>query len=182
MTNVYKRPEKLSMKTQLFEIAVRSLEKGGWKVERVHGSGKSSVRRITRGAESKIVSIRTTQDTWIAFPRVEGDKGWRTLDEVDAVVPVSVDDPHNPKFAKVHLIGGDEMRDRFQPGLCRPQESGAHDFSWAGCMGVAISSGSARPREPYRGGSGFEIPADRHCSADSRVDSRREGNERRGAR
>jgi hypothetical protein len=82
-------------------------------VERVPGSGKSSVRRITKGAVSKKVSIRTTQDTWIAFPRTEKDKGWRTLDEVDLVVPVSVDDPHNPKFGKVHMIDGDEMRDRF---------------------------------------------------------------------
>ena len=113
MTNIFKHSEKVSMKSQLFHIAVEALQKAGWKVERVQGSGKSSVRRITKGAVSKIVSIRTTQDTWIAFPRVENDKGWRTLDEVDAVVPVSVDDRHNPKFAKVHMVDGDEMRDRF---------------------------------------------------------------------
>lgn len=113
MTNIFKHSEKVSMKSQLFHIAVEALQKAGWKVERVQGSGKSSVRRITKGAESKIVSIRTTQDTWIAFPRVENDKGWRTLDEVDAVVPVSVDDRHNPKFAKVHIVDGDKMRDRF---------------------------------------------------------------------
>jgi len=113
MTNIFKGSEKLSMKTQLFNIAVGALEEAGWKVERVQGSGKSSVRRITKGAKSKTVSIRTTQDTWIAFPRIDNDKGWRTLDEVDAVVPVSVDDKDNPKFAKVHMIDGDEMRDRF---------------------------------------------------------------------
>lgn len=113
MTNVYATPEKLSMKAYLFKIAVGALEADGWKVERLQGSGKSSVRRITRGSESKVVSIRTTQDTWIAFPRLEGDSGWRTLDEVDAVVPVSVDDRDNPRFAKVHLVDGDEMRDRF---------------------------------------------------------------------
>jgi hypothetical protein len=113
MTNVYGTPEKASMKKQLFAIAVESLEKAGWKVERVPGSGKSSVRRLTKGGNSKIVSIRTTQDTWIAFPRIEDDTAWRTLSEVDAVVPVSVDDRDAPKFAKVHLIDGDEMRARF---------------------------------------------------------------------
>lgn len=124
MTNVYGSPEKVSMKAQLFKIAVEALEKAGWKVERVQGSGKSSVRRITKGAESKIVSIRTSQDTWIAFPRVAGDKGWRTLDEVGAVVPVSVDDRHNPKFAKVHLIDGDEMRDRFDRAYAARKKAG----------------------------------------------------------
>jgi len=113
MTNVYGTPEKASMKTQLFAIAVQALEKDGWKVERERGSGKSSVRRITKKGQSKLVTIRTSQDTWIAFPRTEGDKSWRTLDDVDAVVPVSVDDRENPKFAKVHLIDGDEVRARF---------------------------------------------------------------------
>jgi hypothetical protein len=112
------------MKSQLFQIAVEALQKAGWKVERVQGSGKSSVRRITKGADSKVVSIRTTQDTWIAFPRIEGDKGWRTLDEVDAVVPVSVDDRHNPKFAKVHLIDGEEMRDRFNRAYAARKKAG----------------------------------------------------------
>jgi hypothetical protein len=124
MTNIFKSPEKVSMKTQLFNIAVDALEKAGWKVERVQGSGKSSVRRITKGAVSKTVSIRTTQDTWIAFPRIGNDKGWRTLDEVDAVVPVSVDDRHNPKFAKVHLIDGDEMRDRFDRAYAARMKAG----------------------------------------------------------
>lgn len=40
----------------------------------------------TKGKDNKVVSIRTTQDRSIAFPRIEGDKNWRTLDEVDAVV------------------------------------------------------------------------------------------------
>jgi len=113
MTNVYKTPEKATMKAQLFAIGVQALEKNGWKVEREQGSGKSSVRRITKNGKSMLVAIRTTQDTWIAFPRTEGDKSWRTLDDVDAVVPVSVDDRENPKFAKVHLIDGDEVRARF---------------------------------------------------------------------
>lgn len=124
MTNVYASPEKVSMKSHLFKTAVEALEGAGWKVERVPGSGKSSVRRITRGAESKVVSIRTTQDTWIAFPRLDDDSGWRTLDEVDAVVPVSVDDRDNPRFVNVHLVDGDEMRDRFNRAYAARKKAG----------------------------------------------------------
>lgn len=124
MTNVYGTPKKMHMKTHLFNIAVEALESAGWKVERILGSGKSSVRRLTKGAASKVVSIRTSQDTWIAFPRLDDDSGWRTLDEVDAVVAVSVDDRHNPKFANVHLIDGDEMRDRFNRAYEARKEAG----------------------------------------------------------
>jgi len=113
MTNVYGTPRKAQLKAQLFGIAVQALEKEGWKVDRERGSGKSSVRRITKDGHSKLVPIRTSQDTWIAFPRTEGDKSWRTLDDVDAVVPVSVDDRENPRFAKVHLIDAYEVRARF---------------------------------------------------------------------
>ena len=158
MTNVFKRPEKVSMKAQLFNIAVEALEKAGWKVERVQGSGKSSVRRITKGAERKTVSIRTTQDTWIAFPRIENDKAWRTLDEVDAVVPVSVDDPHNPKFAKVHLIDGDEMRDRFNRAYAARKKAG-HTIPIGRGVWVSLYLPEARDPVSHVGaGAGLKFP------------------------
>lgn len=124
MTNIFGEAEKIAMKTKLFRAGVMALEQSGYKVERVQGSGKSSVRRIVKGTESKVISICTTQDTWIAFPRTEKDKGWRTLDDVDQVVAVSVDDPRNPKFAKVHVLDGDEMRDRFNRAYAARKRAG----------------------------------------------------------
>lgn len=113
MTNVFATRKKVDLRNVLFNLGTETLREQGWKVERVPGSGKSSMRRISKGPESKIVSIRTTQDTWIAFPRDKHDKSWVTLSEVDIVVAVSVDDYYNPRFAQVHIIDGDEMRDRF---------------------------------------------------------------------
>jgi len=113
MTNVSANPKKVNIRRKLFEAGENALKKVGWKIERVQGMGKSSVRRITKGQESLLVSIRTTQDTWIAFPRDKKDRGWVTLSEVDVVVAVSVDNAEDPRFANVHFIGGDEMRDRF---------------------------------------------------------------------
>lgn len=113
MTNVYATPEKVGTKNRLFKIGLETLQQQGWTVERVLGSGKSSVRRITKDGTSKKVSIRTTQDTTIAFPRNKADTSWVTLGEVDAVVAVSVDSYEDPKFAQVHMIDGAEMRDRF---------------------------------------------------------------------
>jgi hypothetical protein len=113
MKNKFGRWDKAELRRRLFGVGVDTLQKNGWKVERVQGVGKSSMRRITKGAESKLVSIRTSQDTWIAFPRNKKDQTWVTLSDVDTVVAVSVDDRHEPCFAQVHLIDGDEMRDRF---------------------------------------------------------------------
>jgi hypothetical protein len=68
---------------------------------------------LTKGGKTKLISIRTSQSTWIAFPRDEKDEKWGTLSDVDAVVAAWVDDAETPRFAQVHLIPGDEMRDRF---------------------------------------------------------------------
>jgi hypothetical protein len=113
MTDIFGRPEKLSRKTELYDLALLALRELGYTVERVEGSRKSSVRRITKNGKSQIVTIRTSQDTWIAFPRNDDDTAWEPLSEVDVVVAASVDDKDDPKFACIHLIPAREMVERF---------------------------------------------------------------------
>ena len=113
MTNIFATPEKASRKYRLFDIGVEALERDGWTVDRVPGIGKSSVRKVSRRGKERLVSIRTSQDTWIAFPRNAADDGWSTLELVDAVVAVSVDDKDRPTFVRAHSIKGDDMRARF---------------------------------------------------------------------
>jgi hypothetical protein len=113
MTNVSGTAQKLATRIFLFQTAIEALEKEGWKVERIPSSGKSSMRRISKGTNRKTVSIRTSQDTWIAFPRTEDDSAWATLGDADYVVAATVDDWEKPRFAHVHFIEGDEMRARF---------------------------------------------------------------------
>lgn len=112
MTKVSGTTKKTAIRKRLRAIAEESLRKQGWKVERVAGVG-TSVRKITKDGASKTITIRTTQDTWIAFPRTPDNKRWKTLNDVDAVVAASVDDPSDPKFALIHMLDGDDMRRRF---------------------------------------------------------------------
>jgi hypothetical protein len=114
MTNVSGTLKKRATRTGLFAFAVETLEKEGWTVSRVPRGGKASLRLITKGKESHKVSIRTSQDAWIAFPRKTKGAGWVTLDEVDFVVAVSVNDRDNPTEARVHMIPGDDARSRFE--------------------------------------------------------------------
>jgi hypothetical protein len=114
MTNVFGTPKKVATRRGLFAFAVQALEQEGWTVSRVPRGGKASLRQISRGKEAYRVSIRTSQDTWIAFPRDRSGKdGWVTLDDVDFVVAASVNDKLNPTEARVHMIPGDDARDRF---------------------------------------------------------------------
>ena len=124
MTNVYASPEKAPLRDFLFQVAERGLRNQGWSVERVPGAGKPSLRRITKEGTSRLVSIRTSQDTWIAFPRTADDAGWATLDEVDYVVAASVDDYDRPRFANIHLVPGDDMRARFDRAYAARKAAG----------------------------------------------------------
>jgi hypothetical protein len=109
-----KTTEKKDLRKKLRTVAIDALHAQGWTVEKMPGSGKSSLRRITKEGQTPIlITIRTTQDRWIAFPRNSENTGWVTLSDVDMVVAVSVDDSDDPKEAWVHMLPGDEMRDRF---------------------------------------------------------------------
>lgn len=123
MTDVSSTPEKVATRRGLFRLAEKALEDEGWTISRVPRGGKSSLRQITRGKEKKKVSIRTSQDTWIAFPR-RPDGSWVTLDEVDFVVAASVNDRLSPTEARVHLIPGDEARDRFDRAYAARDKAG----------------------------------------------------------
>lgn len=108
MTNIFKKPGKKEMKKRLLQIGLETLRAKGWTVERT--SGGASVRMIKKGGEQpRRISIRTSQDQWIAFPRNAEDSGWTTLSEVEVVLAVSVAGPE----ALVHWLEADELRERF---------------------------------------------------------------------
>ena len=112
MTNIFKTQEKRDRKKRLFHIGLETLEREGWTVTK-EKLGKSSVRRITKNGESKLVSIRTSQDQWIAFPPKADGTGWITLDDVDVVLAVSLDANAPHREALVHWLPADDMRERF---------------------------------------------------------------------
>jgi hypothetical protein len=145
MTNIFSTPAKRANRNGLFAAAVETLERQGYKVERIARIGKSSVRRITKNGVSQKVSIRTSQDKWIAFPRNEKNDGWGTLEDVDTVVAASVDDQHNPRFANIHLLPGDEMRARFDRAYEARKKAG---YSLPDRRGIWISLYEPEANDP----------------------------------
>ena len=121
---------KTATRKKLRSIAEQSLDRNGWTVTKktgplVSGARKGgSVRRITKNGESKLIAIKTSQDTWISFARTTDDTKWVTLCDVEVVVAVSVDDIENPRSAQVHMIEADEMRDRFDRAYAARRAAG----------------------------------------------------------
>ena len=156
MTNVSATPEKMAIRRGLRAAAEEVLRSQGYKIERLTGAGKSSLRKITRNGVSKVITIRTTQDTWIAFPRNRKNDGWATLEEADLVVASSVNDREEPRFAKVHVIPGDEMRDRFDRAYAARKAAG---YSLPKGRGIWVSLYEQEAQDPVNrvgAGAGLE--------------------------
>ncbi len=158
MTNIFKTPEKVDTGNRLFKIGLETLRQQGWKVERIPGLGKSSVRLITKGAKSRKVSIRTSQDTWIAFPRTKKDDRWVTLSDVDVVLAVSVDDKDDPKFVQVHMIEADEMRQRFDRAYAARIAAGRSIQLGRGVWVSLYRRETADPVDNVGAGAGLDHP------------------------
>lgn len=91
--------------------AINALEAQGYKVQKVPGRGLSSIWTYENGEDKGRLAIRTSQDTWFAFPRHSG--GWKTLDSVDKVVVAAVDHQDAPENIEVYLFSADEVRKCF---------------------------------------------------------------------
>src|SRR5476649_952432 len=124
MTNIFGTPEKHQRKRRLFEIGLETLQARGFSVAKVPGIGKSSVRKITKDGRSQMVAIRTSQDQWLSFPRNDEDTGWGTLQGVELVMAVAVDEPDAPRFGLVHLFDQADIMARFDRALAARIEAG----------------------------------------------------------
>jgi len=159
MTNVSGTPQKRATRKGLFELGVQALEREGWKVSRIPRGGKASLRLISKGTERHKVSIRTSQDTWIAFPRKARTSGWVTLDDVDYVVAVSVNDRHNPTQACVHMIPGEDARARYDRAYEARKRAGHTLPIGRGIWLSLYDKEAAEPVSQVGAGMGLDYPA-----------------------
>lgn len=121
MTNV-SAPGKVAVRNFLRTRAIEELKKLGYRVERIPRAGKGSLRRLVKDGVTKTVTIRTSQDTWIAFPRNAEDTGWSTLEDADLVVAASLTAKDSDR-ANIHLFDADDIRARFDRALTARQEA-----------------------------------------------------------
>jgi hypothetical protein len=158
MTNVLATLEKRQARRGLFQLAIQALEAQGWQVTRVPRGGKASLRQIARGKERHKVSIRTSQDAWIAFPR-RSDGNWVTLDGVDFVVAVSFNDKQNPTMASVHMIPGDAAREHFNRAYLARKQAGYRMHAARGIWISLYEKESIEPVVLVGAGLGLMYPA-----------------------
>jgi hypothetical protein len=97
----------------LVHAAKKGAAKAGYELERVPGRGLSNVWRARKDGNTKLVSIRTTRNRWIAYPPLENGKKWKTLDDVELVLVAALDSKESPQEVEVHLFRADEVRRRF---------------------------------------------------------------------
>lgn len=144
MGNIFTSPQKVGLKNRLLQVGLEVLAKQVGGVEKA-GIGKSSVRRVKRNGRDKLVSIRTTQDHYLAWARTDDDKEWSTLCDVDEVMVVTVDNPEEPEMARVYLFEQAEVKSRFDRAYKARKAAG---YKVAGGRGLWLSMYDKEAREP----------------------------------
>lgn len=130
--------------------AKKAMESKGYLLDRVPGRGLSNMWKVTKNGDAKVVSIRTTQDRWIAFPPLEDGSKWKTLDDVARVVVATVDSKEQPNAIEVYDFPAGDVRNRFDAAYAARIGNGQtvkNNFGmWVGLdhddRGIASSVGS----------------------------------------
>lgn len=145
--------------------ALRGAEDNSFKLARKPGRGLSNTWELTKGGKTRLASVRTTRDRWIAFPPLNRGKNWKTLDDVDLVLVSAVDDRLDPQNVDVYLFPADEVRKRFDASYAARTAAG-HTIRDDYGMWVMLDKGD--PNVPGQVGSGLaaDYPAIAHYSLD----------------
>jgi hypothetical protein len=158
MTNRLKEMGETASWRLMVSAAVEGAKRSGYELKKQPGRGLSNTWAMTKGGSTKVASVRTTRDRWIAFPPLDKGTRWKTLDDVDLVLVSAVDDPKNPQNVDVYLFPADVVRKRFDDSYAARIENG-HTVRDDYGMWVWLDSGD--PSIPTQVGSGLadEFPA-----------------------
>lgn len=124
MTNRLKQMGETASWRLMVRAAIKGVKKAGYATKRQPGRGLSNTWMLTKDGVSKVASVRTTRDRYIAFPPLDGGKRWKTLDTVDLVLVSAVDDPTNPQNVDVYLLPAEDVRKRFDASYAARTENG----------------------------------------------------------
>jgi hypothetical protein len=149
----------------LVSAAIEGAKRSGYALKRQPGRGLSNTWEVTKDGKTKIASIRTTRDRWVAFPPLEGGKRWKTLDDVDLVLVAAVDDNKNPQNVDVYLFPAQVVRDRFDASYAARLENG-HTVRDNYGMWVMLDSGDSQVPSQVGAGLAVEYPAIARFSID----------------
>lgn len=134
----------------MVDAAKAGMAAQGYSLARVPGRGMSNVWNVTKDGETRVASIRTTRDRYIAFPPLEAGTKWKTLDDVELVAVATVDSKDAPEKVEVYLFPADEVRQRFNASYAARAKDGQSikdNFGmWVGLdrddRGIAASVGT----------------------------------------
>ncbi|MFZ2868792.1 hypothetical protein [Zavarzinia sp.] len=146
--------------------AIKGAEQAGYSLKRQPGRGLSNTYEATKNGETKILSIRTTQDRWIAFPPLENGTRWKTLDDVDLVLVSAVNDRENPQSIDVYIFPADEVRNRFNASYAARISNG-HTVRDNYGMWIMLDKDNNKMASHVGNGLAADYPAIAHFTIDS---------------
>lgn len=108
---------------------------------------RTTVWQVQKDGESGAIAVKTTRDRWFAFSPANG--GWKTLDDVDWVAVVAVDDSERPVNAQVYVFEAATVQKHFDAHILARQKAGHKRSSVQGFSNWV----SLDPKDPNKSAS-----------------------------
>lgn len=165
MANRLKEMGETASWRMMVSAALEGAKAAGYTMKRQPGRGLSNTYEMTKDGKTRIASVRTTRDRFIAFPPLDGGKRWKTLDTADLVLVSAVTDPADPQSVDVYLFPGEEVRKRFDASYAARIANGhtvRDDFG----MWVMIDKGDDAIISQIGHSLALEYPAIAHFTLD----------------
>jgi len=154
MTNRLKEMGETASWRLMVSAAVEGAKKAGYGMKRQPGRGLSNTWEASKDGVTKIASIRTTRDRWIAFPPLDKGSRWKTLDDAELVIVSAVDNPDNPQNVDVYLFPADVVRKRFDASYAARIENG---HTVRDNFGMWVKLDAADADLPTQAGAGLAV-------------------------
>jgi hypothetical protein len=165
MPNRLKEMGQAAFRQLLGRAAIEGAKKKGYVAKRLPGRGLSNLWQLSKNGTTKIASVRTTRDRWVAFPALAGGTRWKTLDDVELVLVSAVDDPDDPQYVDVYLFPAGVVRERFDASYKARIDAG-HNVPDDYGMWVKLDAGDPNVVTQVGAGLGEEYPAIARFSID----------------
>ncbi len=165
MTNRLKEMGETASWRLMVSAAVEGAKRSGYSLERQPGRGLSNTWALTKDGVTKVASVRTTRDRYIAFPPLEKGKRWKTLDDVELVLVSAVDDPKNPQNVDVYLFPANVVRERFDASY-EARIANGHTVRDNYGMWVGLDAGDPSVISQVGSGLADEFPRIAHFTID----------------
>jgi hypothetical protein len=119
----YARMSDKEQGSTLYRLVTPLLEKAKYERRKAKNTGGFQITEILRDGQVSRAVYKTSRNRWFSM-QPDANGGWKPLDDADALILVTVDNPDSPTAFQLYIFPADEVRRHLNAALAAWTEAG----------------------------------------------------------